>query len=414
MTARNKKKSNQPKSSTPKTINKNGAKKTKKAVRRQEGLLKLQGSVGNQVTAKIIRDIQNAENAGLVIQNENLHLNPKTQHSERRSLQTELEQRFKQAGYETTVDIQSLVKALIMTADHRYEFASKNDLVEALFQSELLYRKQSGPHLGPRTLGKRPDFSSEVNRVKMQKGDARRHVISSSTLGWAIEKSLGGKGDGEKQKKLTAVQDFLTRQGTGIMETGKLERDLHSAARLAWQITHNHLGNLWLGNSQYNSVRGFIRTSLRAEQERLKRLVTQEGDAKTSITEIYNAIKIARGPGMQQPGATELWEGIAEDLKQVLQQSAKGADQIDPQEAITILQAFERSADLDLPQKSREALADNNVDGGQQYLTDIVEVYADLLLASETHDIFKQDGALDRFLKLDTGLQAEQKQAAVN
>lgn len=405
---KNQTKNNVKKSSLDLPIKKKTA-KPKGSALHQRTLITLeqfQQTVGNQKTAQIIQQL-NQTNAlsGLLLQQENIQFDHTHRRINRRGLLTEIEAKIKEDGFVMTNGALDFVHVLIDDTENQYIFQNKESLIEALFRSELLYRPLRGPQLGPRTLGERPSFKGDANKIEIGEGQARRHVISSSSLGWAIEKSLAGSDELDKQKKLQAVNGFLQRHGEQPYDTGNLEKDLAAASRQVWEKTHNHVGNLWLGETRFNSVRGFIRSTLRGEQKRLREISQNDPKAKVDIKSIYDNVVKPQGPGMQQAIATKLWEAVAKDLQDVLINQAGKEGQIMPELAINTLRDFERNADLDLPESDEQKLVEN-----QGYLTSIIEVYHDLMLAGPTHDIFRVDGGLDRFLKLDVGLAQALKQ----
>jgi hypothetical protein len=109
--------------------------------------------------------------------------------------------------------------------------------------------------IGPRGLGKRPGWRTDTRRAiksarKDTKGLAARHVISSSTLGLAIE-SL--------PDDLGVLNAWLRDHG----HPGNAPTPL-GAKQAIWNLVHNHAGNLWMGESEPNTAIGFIRDRLAA------------------------------------------------------------------------------------------------------------------------------------------------------
>ena len=321
-------------------------------------------------------------------------LTRESRHRERRPLMNDIDRIVKDKKYVTTVSAYGLVHQWI-DDDTPHQFGSVDLLVNKLFEEEKLYKPARGGTLGPTKLGSRPDFSAEAKNMPAA-GLARRHVISSSALGRAIEIAAEG---GDPPAVYAAIDGFLRRNKAKPL-SDFLPGKLYPAARAAWELVHSHIGNLWPGPSVPNSVRGFIRGTFRAEGAELRGL---RPDLPILVADVMERVDDPRGPGMQRKGASELWSALTGDFHRVLlwhsaQYAEKHPDQdagwVEAGIAAAVVEEFEQNADLDLPQTSTGELA---VHG--DYLTAVIEVYHELI-RNPTPEIFAPNGALDRFMRL--------------
>lgn len=323
-------------------------------------------------------------------------------HSERRSLLTEIDTRIKQLGFKTAVNVFRFVNAQIDDTVQQYVFADVDALVDVLFQHKLLYRPTLGARLGPTNLDKRPTFTGDANRIAIGAGQARRHVISSSTLGKAIETAIDSEANADQAFRV--VCEFLRRNGVEIPAGS----NKYSVGRLAWQLVHNHVGNLWVGPSVPNSARGFIRSTFlnltQFAQEKLKLPIKKRF---VSIQELMREAKIPRGPGMQSMMAQQSWDAIVNEFDAVLKANTNSDDLVYAGVLEQLAEEFQANADLDLPQQ-----ADGSLAGSDDYLTRITEIFL-ALTQSPSLKIFEPKGALDAFLACDTGEKAKLDASAV-
>lgn len=149
-------------------------------------------------------------------------------------------------------------------------FKDWEELTSKLWDDNLLTRVMSGPSMGPKNLGNRPSFTSDViKQFPVGLGQHRRHIISSSTLGKAIEKGyeyLKSKYTDNKNQVLITLNEWLTRNHETVKTTE------YSALRAIWTHVHNHSGNIWVGDGKWNSAIGLIRSSLTSLLSRLRRV----------------------------------------------------------------------------------------------------------------------------------------------
>lgn len=259
-----------------------------------------------------------------------------------------------------------------------YAFDSPDQVAAALVEAGYFFSKgRSGETTGPSTLGKRPGFSGDANRLEYgaEHGDtARRHVISSSTLGAAIESSEG---------TLQEINDFLRRHSRDVVEgTGKMA--VLAARRQAWELVHNHVGNLWIGPSPINTAIGFIRSTI---NKALREVANSEDGVKVGT--VIQMITPPQGP-MDQAARTE-WLNFALVLNARLVQLSDSRGTLHREHAIRFLLDASRNADLDVPQQNP----------GAEYQFRLRAIYAQILGTMITGDnIFRAGGTLDQFMAL--------------
>jgi hypothetical protein len=267
-------------------------------------------------------------------------------------------------------------------------FHDTADVVAALMSLGLSYsRRQVAGSTGPSTLGDRPNFTGDANKLQYgQKhgGTARRHVISSSTLGAAVEAS---------QTTLAEINAFLQRhkQPAIVAKAGEEAAALLHARRSVWELVHNHVGNLWVGPSPINTAIGFIRATL---NRLIHRLASSEQPLK--IGEAAQLVIKPSGP--MDRHAQAQWQNFAAILNSVLPSYADAkTGALDPMSTQELLLHFTRNADLDAPQHlSGEASA--------VYMPRLRAIYAETLGAIMTsNSIFTEGGTLDKFMALDAG-----------
>jgi hypothetical protein len=254
-------------------------------------------------------------------------------------------------------------------------FQSYDDVAERLIRLRLFKQKKvSFRSMGPRGLGRRPVFKGLAAKLKAGKkhGDtARRHVISSSTLGVAIENAGG---------TLQDVNAFLARNGL------KAETTLTAARVSAWHLVHNHTGNLWVGPSPINSAIGFIRAPIQEVVAALRKSAEEVSPAV-----ITDALRAPQGP-LNKQGRLE-WTLFVEVVSAAIASEAGVSGLVRRDSVIEFLVECSRNADLDLPETTP---------GGSYFVT-LRRIYALLLGAIQTgSNIFTPNGALDQFMKLKT------------
>lgn len=328
--------------------------------------------------------------------------------TDRRELMNEVDKVLKEKHFVATNAAYRLLVELINDEGPRpFLFSTYDEVVDVLFKREMLYKPTRGGSLGPTTLGDRPRFYGDAAKLPAGKGEARRHVISSSALGRAIESAIApyAKADIGKQELERAYRNvcaFLSRFGGQVPKGECSTGNLHAAARCAWELVHNHSGNLWLGSGTENSVLGFIRGAFHAERMRLTLTEDKQPDACVSVQAVFDNVKAPAGPGMQRKDAGTVWEEIIKEFKLVLDFHADKhlgkhpmeRGKVDVAVARQLTEEFELNADLDLPQMNQKQLAEHGM-----YLTTVIELHS-ALVRKPSLEIFDPGGALSRFMEL--------------
>ena len=300
---------------------------------------------------------------------------------------------MQEPGFDITSGALSKVHAF-MDDDSDLGFKDVGQIVDRLHQLELLTKKTSWNSHGPTMLGKRPAWQGPASKIKAQAGMDRRHVISSSSLGLAVERAIQpALNTTLAAEYVEDIRGFLVDHGVANLSPTATVQD---AGRQAWVLLANHAGNLWMGPSDPNRVRGFIRAPLLDHAESLK----LEKDDLIPLAKALGPAAEAAGPGMQRHAPKGKWAQIIQELTAVLMQNAVMTQQgamVPRLGAAAALEHFAKSADLDLPHTQQH---DYVSDGGdEEYLTEIIEIYLELEKA--TIEIFYEGGPLDRFMELD-------------
>lgn len=197
------------------------------------------------------------------------------------------------------------------------EDLGKNEVIEyddweaftsALWDKGVLARTIRGSIMGPKNMGARPAFTTSVQSdLPVGLGEHRRHIISSSTLGKAIEegyedlKAVGGD-------TLGALNTWITTQGHTAQTTE------YAALRTIWTITHNNLGNLWVGDGAWNSSIGFIRGSF----QQLLSDPALQGFGTVPVKDLVNEILKIKPP---MPALAKSWNEIIQTLVEAIRMS---------------------------------------------------------------------------------------------
>jgi hypothetical protein len=190
---------------------------------------------------------------------------------------------------------------------------------------------QSGVARGPRRLGERPSWSPQTaalirDKRGAAKGMAARHVIASSTLGAAIERSSASPA--EMRLWLQA------RDVTPPTEESRLRRAI-------WTTVHNFAGNLWMGPTQANTAIGFIRDVLMGIRSKLP--MSQDG---VDIAKTQALIRQRMVEGGQDNERNRTWNLLLADLAAELDAYAPPVAREDVADLIDM---YYRNADIDPP-----------------------------------------------------------------
>jgi hypothetical protein len=270
-------------------------------------------------------------------------------------------------------------------------FANIEALVARLFQAGLLQRRVQGVPVGPRTLGQRPAFSAQTQEaVPIQDGEHRRHVISSSSLGAAIE---------DNPADLAAVNGWLQRHDLAIVQpTNNGEMDLRNAKRRVWERVNDHPGNLWAGAGPVNTAIGFMRGPLMQMINDIRAILAQAANDDLPFPEV-----VAHVPAEVGGAIGAHWNLVRTSLiaglrgMSTIQNGQNGMDvdvadndhqrRINGTAAIELVLDYVRNCDLDTPP---------HMNG--DYFGQLRAIYAQVI--SHQAEIFANGGALDQFLQL--------------
>lgn len=209
-----------------------------------------------------------------------------------------------------------------------------------------------------------------------------------------------GKAIESSPADLATVNAFLERHEIApVPQAGAVasEMELVTAKRKAWELTHNFVGNLFMGPSAINSAIGFIRTPIAKIIETLESLDEETVEAEKAI----EVVTTPQGP--LNPEGRREWETFAEIMYSDIKSWAdESGGMLPKQDLIHLLSDYQINADLDLPNKISglpEKTMEQNL---SEHYAAVTSVYLDLLEASSSH-IFAVGGALDRFMAIDVG-----------
>lgn len=264
-------------------------------------------------------------------------------------------------------------------ANHR--FNDLREMVAELYRRGLMEKRMiAGAHMGPRNLGNRPNFATGVtNLLELPAGEsqARRHVISSSSLGRAIETAPG---------TLNLLNEWLRRHGLPVHQDSGSPLDQRNARRAIWEHVHNHLGNLWIGDSMPNSAIGFIRGPILTAVNRIRDHMAKHDSDTVPLAEIVNHLP-AESP-WRNPLFSNTWNNIRATLIAQLTSQATLTGEVDGVSAVAEMVEWIRNADVDLP----------HLGMSEGYFERLSNIYGRLLFPTE--ELFAPNGTLDNFLQL--------------
>jgi hypothetical protein len=163
----------------------------------------------------------------------------------------------------------------------------------------------------------RPDWSAGVQKLRTadKKGQAARHVLPSHLLGYAVERW---------NPKAAAVAEWVKTLPGGATAGLAAPRNSDVAWRqYAFDIVHNHPGNLWWGDSVNNSAIGFFAPHVETALHKVRTLdpgqVTNE-----QVLEIVGAVpKALDAEASKAKGLARRWDDIARAIEPILQGATK-------------------------------------------------------------------------------------------
>lgn len=377
-------------------------------------LLQLQRRAGNSVTVAAIAELQrryslnasSTSDSGPMIQRQ-VRVGAHTYSSGdgardfRRELMLELgRQSFQDTG---TKAMWGVVEGWLAGGDIAFDsFAA---VVDDLLRRGCLKRRLLAGRMGPESLGDRPSFTAATERADLptflgeyqDDGPSpaihRRHVISSSTLGRAIEVC---------ESDLGSLQAWLTAQGAAPPAvTGNDTLDIRNAKRAIWQLTHNHVGNLFNGPGGTNVAIGLLRGPLQRAVSVIRKAafdrIEATGDDLVPFGDILRLLPPdLAGFGDAEDWATYVLNQIVEAMRPCIEVQDDGLSYVRSTDAIAVLTETIRNLDLDVPPGIGP---DEGPPPGasEDYMRAISEIYAQLLHA-EHADLFSPEGTLTRFM----------------
>jgi hypothetical protein len=252
-------------------------------------------------------------------------------------------------------------------------FETWGHLVAELNDRRLLEARHRRAHLGPTNLGPRPRLQAAVRAaVRPQQEEDARHVLSSSSLGLAIQNAPA---------TLARLNGWLGDHGGNAVDSSNPLAD-REARRRIWDIAANHTGNLFPGPAGSNEAAGLIRGPLKYVAERLN---GRENEAVP-----LSDIRLPTQPQFTWPEFDVHWRLIVEDLDAELKQLAgPHGNTVPGGMAKELIQEYIENADVDLP--------------FQQLRPGYYEKLVPLIAAVRQPDatFFAANGALHYFMTLD-------------
>lgn len=268
-----------------------------------------------------------------------------------------------------------------LTDPAEVRFTDFRAIVGKLYSDRLMEKRMiAGAATGPRALGDRPAFATGVTKLlelSEDESQARRHVISSSTLGRAIELAPAN---------LATLNAWLERHDLPAQPDRHSALDARAARRRIWEYVHNHIGNLWVGPSMPNSAIGFIRGPiLSAVSGARQYMVKHDSDNVpfATLTEL-----LPKESPWRNESFARTWNTVRNTLLEQLAASANRDGWVDGFQAVALMVEWIRNADLDLPSARL----------GANYYSRLVSIYGRMVYPTE--ELFAEDGALDDFLRL--------------
>jgi hypothetical protein len=254
-------------------------------------------------------------------------------------------------------------------------FGSFDELIGALYNQGAMEKKiPAGASVGPKSLGDRPAWNNDNKTAERGDGEALRHVISSSTMGAAIERC---------QAEPAVLRAWLLRHGLPLpKEKGPIWSAM--AKRAIWAHVHNHAGNLWMGPSAPNSAVGFIRGHLLRAIHNMRNYMVKN-DCET-VPHDAMLEWLPESFWQQNKQFKSTWNTVIDSLKAIMQPDDQ--DEVNGTYFIEAALDCMRSCDLDLPPET-----------GPEYFHKVNAVYAEIIGACGP-ELFGAEGALEQFLAL--------------
>ena len=254
------------------------------------------------------------------------------------------------------------------------QFDDWTHLLDTLHSGNFLTERRVGrvvPHLGPETLGKRPGWTSEAKNVQAEKGHDVRHVVSSSSLGKAIE---------TVPADLRTLNEWLATHNQPVVDRKDTPVARREAKIRIWRAAHNHIGNLFSGRPAPNRAAGLIRAPLLG----LRRELEAESADELPVQKVMDAVRKLQPPFR---GFEDDWTRIVSVLAAEIEEAADHGVVL--RRSVTeLLGEYAANTDFDLPSETLRP----------GYYDDLERIHADIV--SPKANLFAPGGGLDHFMKL--------------
>lgn len=136
----------------------------------------------------------------------------------------------------------------MVSSDAPVEFNNSDEIVEWFANKKLIKQGAKRRKGNPNTKGAPAKFNRfskrTKNRVKLEKGEHRRHIIGRHTIRQAIERS--------ELDSIEAMQEFVEKWG------GQASSSVEALLDQAYVLMQDAPGNLWAGDGGQNTAIGFF------------------------------------------------------------------------------------------------------------------------------------------------------------
>jgi hypothetical protein len=205
----------------------------------------------------------------------------------------------------------------------KLQFGDWDALVDHLAEHDLVAAKlpSAQSRFRARKLA-RPGWSERVQKLRTEdkKGQAARHVIPSHLLGYAVERWNPKAADVEawvKQLPADATAGLARPRNTDV-----------AWRQHAFDIVHNHPGNLWWGDSVNNSAIGFFAPHVETALHKVRSLDAAHA-TNQMVVDIVGALPQALD-GAKAKGLSGRWNELAATIGAILADSMKAIKEAAP------------------------------------------------------------------------------------
>jgi Domain of unknown function (DUF4157) len=274
-------------------------------------------------------------------------------------------------------NVMEIIKRMATEGDHHFdsESAFLQDFVETygeqLTQARTTPRMGAHSHWTTNPLG-RAKFTTQVQKdLSVGEGEHRRHVIPSHTLGQAAAKSTSS---------LTEINEFNLRWG------GQSSDSEIDARNNSYNILHNNLDNLWVGEGGENSAIGFIQSTM----FNISHLVVKmaEADGNVDLDAVFHIMNQKATPTFSAWHDFRMaWDTIIAVTTSLLQSVAKDG-KVNVVDTADVFTDIANSSALDLPESALTPPA---------YQQQAIELFEAMHVEGPHH---KANGVFDQFMRL--------------